>query len=344
MQASSVVLGSGLWVFRFKVNFTTLPNIDTGIGLISGNNVGAFFKQSDSNIYAGTSTANLGATGVSVTTGVTYYIDVRVNTTANPWLIDVSVNGSACGQRSTASAADTGAQSVVLGFTGAVTASAKFDDVILSTTSGDYPIGDGKVLGFVPNADGTHTATTTTIVKGTAASPTGGGNVAGATDVFNWVNARPIGGGATDATRLVNQQTVGTTLYAEVDFEPTTEVNAPRAVEVLTADQQASTAVGGFSTKLNDNGTEDVIITRSAAGVVTDRFVTKQYATMVGGGAWTLIRFNALKARFGYSGDATPDQYWRGIMIEAEFAVVAAAFIPKLPIVITQAINRSSTY
>ena len=175
------------------------------------------------------------------------------------------------------------------------------------------------MLSFVPDADGTHTATTTTIVKGTIATPVGA-NVAGATDVFNWVNARPILGGATDNTRLVNQQTAGTTLYAEEDFEATTEALPPRAVEVLTADRQASTASGGFSTKLNDNGTEDVIITRSAAGVISDRYVTKQYATMVGGGAWTLARFNALKARFGYSGDATPDQYWRGIMIEAEFA------------------------
>ncbi len=53
--------------------------------------------------------------------------------------------------------------------------------------------------------------------------------------------------------------------------------------------------------------------------MVTDRFATKQFATMVGGGAWTLARFNALKARWGYSSDATPDVYCRGIMIEAEF-------------------------
>jgi hypothetical protein len=147
--------------------------------------------------------------------------------------------------------------------------------------------------------------------------------------VFGYVNARPIGGGATDATRLVNQQTIAATEYAEVNFADTVEVNAPRAVEVLTADRQATTAAGLFQTKLNDNGTEDAIANRgNVAGVITDRYISKQYATMVGGGAWTLARFNALKARFGYSSDATPDQYWRGIMIEAEFpeSLDASAF------------------
>src|SRR5262249_44326599 len=120
------------------------------------------------------------------------------------------------------------------------------------------------------------------------------------TDAFNWVNGRPFLGGATDNTRLINQQTAASTEYVEVDFEATSETVAPRAVDVFTADQQAGTQSCVFSTKLNDNGTEDVIITRSAAGVTSDRIVTKQYATMVGGGAWTLTRFNALKARFGY--------------------------------------------
>lgn len=316
--------GVGMFVFRFKVNFTTLPNADVSVCNI-GNRGGAYFKTSDSKIYAGacpTGAAPIvfGTTGVAVTTGVTYYIDVRSDTTANPWLVDVQVNGTACSQFSSATAAVTTAQFIRIGFeTNSSTASALFDDVILSYTSADYPIGDGQVLSYVPASDGTHTSTGTNIVKGTTGTPVGAAITSATTDAFNWVDARPIGGGATNATRLINQQTLLTTQYAEVAIEQTA-TDAPRAVEVLVVDRQAATTVGGFSTKLNDNGTEDVIITRSAAGVTTDRYVTKQYATMVGGGAWTLARFKGLKIRFGYSGDATPDQYWRGAMIEAEFA------------------------
>jgi hypothetical protein len=76
------------------------------------------------------------------------------------------------------------------------------------------------------------------------------------------------------------------------------------------------------------------------AGSTSDRYVTKQYGTMVGGGAWTLARFNALKVRFGYSGDAAPDQYWRGVMIEAEFVDP----IPNKIVSINQSVKRSNYY
>jgi hypothetical protein len=328
-QTAATVLdyGAGLYVIRFRIRFDTLPTFTNSICISVFTLAGAYFNATDGKIYAGTDSVTFGATGVSVSAGIIYYIDLRIDTTVNPRLVDVSVNGTACGQASASVAAQTSAQKMRLGFS-TVGPIGTFDDFVLSTTSADYPIGDGKVLSFVPNADGTHTCTTTTIVKGTAATPVGA-NVAGNTDAFNWVNARPIGGGATDATRLINQQTAGATLYAEVQFEDTVEVNPPRAVEVLVVDQQATTAVGDMHIKLNDNGTENVILDRTAvAGVITDRFTTKQYATMVGGGTWTLARFNGLRARFGYSSDATPDQYWRGIMIEAEFpaSMDASAF------------------
>lgn len=265
--------------------------------------------------------ATVGAPGVAVTTGVWYRIDFD-------FTIDVAgndtsacqVDGVAC-TSATAAGAAAGQTQLELGVIGGVTADLYIDDLIISTTGADYPIGAGYGIGYVPNADGTHTATTTTIVRGTTGAPTGGGNVAGSTDTNAWVNGRPLLGGATDNTRLVNQQTNGATLYAEVDFEASGEPNAPQAVEVITADRQAGTGLGVFQTKLNDNGTEDAIANRgSVAGVITDQYVNKMYATMVGGGAWTLTRFNALKARFGYSSDANPDQYWRGIMIEADYA------------------------
>lgn len=322
--------GVGLQVIRGRIKFTSLP--DANVMLISNNqlgNVGAVFNVGDGKIYAGTALGSLGATGVSVATGIEYIIDCRINSTANPWLIDVQVNGVACGQATSATAANSSATSIVYGFANTCTADALIDDLLISITTGDYPIGAGKVLSFVPNADGTHTSTSTNIVKGTTGTPVGAAITSSTTDAFNWVNGRPILGGASDNTRLINQQTVASTEYVEIAFEDTTEVNPPRAVEVLTADREASTATANFQTKLNDNGTEDAIANRgTVAGSTSDRYITKQYATMVGGGAWTLARFNGLKARFGYSSDATPDQYWRGIMIEAEFpeSLDASAF------------------
>lgn len=324
VPSGSVVVG------RFYVYFTSLPNVNlnlfrvmnglTGLG-------GVLFNTTGNVIHPLIVSGNTPA-GVAVTTGRWYRIDFKIDVTNNPRTFDCSVDGVSCGQSSLATAGTTLNQVRLVDTASlAITTDLYIDDLILSLTTGDYPIGPGKVLPFVPTADGTHTATTTTIVKGTIATPVGA-NVAGSTDVFNWVNGVPLLGGQSDNTRLVNQQTNGTTLYAEVIFGTApnilTPTYPPRSVEVITADRQASTAAGDMTTKLNDNGTESTIIARvGTAGTTTDKYVTKQFATPPTGGAWTLAsgngNFSNIRARFGYSNDANPDQYWRGVMIEAEF-------------------------
>lgn len=335
-SATPALTSSSLWVARVAIRFTTLPGANADLITIGDGVVGGVaFKQSDSSLYPCSVSGGVitfGAGGFAVTTGAWYVVDLKYDGTANT--MDVQVNATPLTQHS--NAALTGARTVIhLGNTIATgTYDVFFDDILVSQTSADYPIGDGYVNHFVPTSDGTHTATTTTIVKGTIAAPTAGGNVAGSTDVFNWVNGVPLLGGATDNTRLVNHQTAASTLYAEVIFGPapgiSTPTTGPRAVEVITADREATTATGDFSVKLNDNGTESVVIARGVvAGVITDRYATKQFATAPSTGvAWTSTRFNALRVRFGYASDATPDQYWRGVMVEAEFAAVAAAVRP----------------
>lgn len=346
---TQAALGGTLTVARAYIKVASAPTTDAFIfgvdDALQSSMVGLGYKTSDGKYYAihgtggGAGTMSFGATGVTLDSNW-HYVDIRVNMIANPFVIEVSVDGVALGTLNQAVAAST-IRKLYCGSLFTSTYDIYFDDVIQSATSADYPIGPGKVLGFVPNADGTHTATTTTIVKGTAAAPTAGGNVAGATDVFNWVDARPIGGGATDATRLVNQQTAASTLYAEVAFENTVEVNPPRAVEVLCADKQASTAVGDMETRLIDGGSSTNVIFRfGTAGVVTDRFTTKQFPTRIAGAAWTTTDFNALTMRFGYSGDATPDQYWRGAMVEAEFPIP----ILNKTLQLRQSVKRASTY
>lgn len=329
---SQFALSSQTLVFRVAVYFTSLPAVDVALAVEGNSQEGAWFKAADSKIYAGHSGAATGATGVAVTTGQWYVLDVKIKRDANPHLTDVQVNGTACGQDSNASAAGV-TTSVVLGnINAAATFTADFDDFIASVTLADYPIGDGYVNHFVPTSDGTHTATGSDITEGTIATPVGTAITSATTDAFNWVNGVPLLGGATDNTRLINQQKPASTEYAEVVFGPapgiSTPTTAPRAVEVITADRQAATQAGNMTVKINDNGTEAVVVSRSGNGVTSDRFATAQFATAPTGGAWTVAagagNFNNLRARFGYSSDATPDQFWRGIMIEAEFVAAAS--------------------
>ena len=317
---SQFTLSTAMIVARFSIRFATLPSSDCLLFSETQGSNGLGFQASDSTLRAARdpTTPVFGSTGFVVTTGVWYDVDIKIDANANPRTVDVIVAGTVLGQLANGPAPST---ITVLRFGSSVaeTLDVYYDDFVLSTTAADYPIGRRSIIGLVPDADGTHSTAAGQIKHGTAATPLGTDILPGTTDAFGWVNGRPIGGGASDNSRLINQAGTASASYVEEDFEATTQIVPPDAVEVHTVDQQATTSSGGFSTKLNDNGTEDVLITRSGAGVITDRFVTKQYATMVGGGAWTLARLLALKVRFGYSGDANPDQYWRGIMIEAAF-------------------------
>jgi hypothetical protein len=337
---TTTTLGSSnIFVMRFYLRFATLPSADTLLATplyTAAQYMGLGFKQSDSKLYAAHDTGNtagagpftFGASGVAVTTGIWYRIDLSVDVHANPWTCDAQIDGTAVAQDTNAVAATTNAI-VLLGSSAAVSMDAFFDDFILSNTAVDYPIGAGHVNSYVPAGDGTHTATSTHVVKGTLSAPTAGGNVTtGTTDSFNWVNGRPLLGGATDNTRLINQQTAASAEYAEHTIEQdAVETTAPRAVEVVGAHRQASTSACDSHFKVVDSGSETVVFDQTSNGVASDRFFTKQFATMPNGGAaWTLARFKALRLRFGYSSDATPDVYCRGWMIEAEFADPVTAF------------------
>jgi hypothetical protein len=318
------------------------------------NPCGVAFKQSDSKIYAASgSTLTFGASGVAVTTGVWYRIDFKIDqTNSTNVTIDVQVDGTACGQRAVNPSGNS--SPLMIGSQKSVSGDWFYDDWVHSVTGADYPIGAGHVDNFIPASDGTHASTGSDIVKGTTGAPTTGGSITSSTtDAFNWVNGQPILGGASDNTRLINQQTAASGEYVETVFGPGTGVStptaAPRAVEVLTVHQQAATQTCNFTTKLNDNGTtSDVVNQGTIAGIASDKYFTKQFATAPTGGAWTVVsgagNFNNLKARFGFSSDATPDVYWRGIMVEAEFADVAAQ--PPIGAIVqkNQAVNRASTF
>lgn len=329
--AAAIVAGqlpaTFIYVMRFYVSYSSLPTANVCVGGTNNTNQpGAYFKSSDSKIYAGMS-GSLGATGVSITSGTWYRIDIKVNATSNPWTVDVQVNGVSCSQFTNA-VAGAGPTALVLGEV--VTNSsfdAYYDDVLISQTSADYPIGAGYVNHFTFTSDGTH-------------------NVAGANDFERGTLGTDILNATTDAYLLVDDVPLesavvtddyinaiappNATDYVEVKFGPATGISTPttgpRAVEVIVATHQAATTVGSYKLNLNDNGTVGLIKEQAAvAGVVTLQYATKQFATAPStSGAWTHTLFNNLRVRF-YSSDAAPDQYFDCGMIEAEFATVSGS-------------------
>jgi hypothetical protein len=359
-------------VWRVYIRFATLPDADTLLAYYDygGTNAGVGFRVSDSTLCAGTAVSGVesfGTNGVAVTTGVWYRADIKSVGSVVTGTVDVQVDGSACTQ---ATAAFVSANSTFpkFGTSGSnVTMDAFYDDVLLSETAGDYPLGAGFVNHFVPTADGTH-------------------NVAGAAD-FDRTDGTDITNATTTAWQLVDDVPLesiagaptdyismtappNTTDYVELVFGPASGISTPtagpRAVEVIADIAQAGTGTGNVLLSLNDNGTLGTIYTATAvAGTVNGKYVRAHFADPPSAASvWNAANdggngdFRDLRARLGSPAagvDANPDQYLVSIMIEAEFsdagttvtvtavaATTSSVAVP-LPTITAQAIELVTT-
>lgn len=320
--------GAGLIIARFRVRFDVLPDVSVQIFHLAGNTgTGVRFHVSGvilttCNGFSG------GGPGVPVVTGVVYAFDVKIDRRANPWTVDVQVNGVPCAQSTSADAADTSAQQLVIGMQAgipSVTSDVIFDDILISTTEADYPIGPGFIHPFVPTADGTHN------IAGAADFQRGnsGTDILNATTTaFQLIDDIPMPSGTVDeADNIRAVAPPNATDYPECVFGPAagipTPTVAPRGVEVVLAHHQIATQVGQSIVELNDNGTIDTIFdTGASAGVVTYRYARKHYAAGPAG-AWVIGGggngdFTDLRVRFR-APDAAPDQCLDAVMVEAAF-------------------------
>lgn len=317
-------------VGRCYINFASLPDGDATLFTvgISTANLGIGFQFSTGKIKPVIRTSapstTFGATGVQIRTGQWYRLDMKTVMNGVDTRIDVQVDGVALTQQVIASTS--AFLTVSLGSRITVSADMFFDDVILSSTAADYPIGAGFVNHFVPVADGIHnTGTAGNFIIGAA-----GANITDSTtNAYTLIDEVPLDGLTPTTNDYINQAANGATNYTEHVFGPAPGIVvpqvAPRAVEAIIVYHQQSTGVGNSTFKLADNGTEDTILAFNAAGVTTNKYQTKQYATPPSGGTWNLNQmgdgaFNNLRCRFGYSSDTNPNQYFDGIMLEAEFA------------------------
>lgn len=140
---NSAIAVSAIFVWRFYIYFTVLPSADTMLASPPTSGLsGVAFKQSDSKIYA-SSNGTLGATGVAVTTGQWYRIDVRANLNAggNTQTAEAQVDGVAVGTATGTFIAAQTSTGVRIGPNITVTHTLYTDSLVISETSADYPIG-----------------------------------------------------------------------------------------------------------------------------------------------------------------------------------------------------------
>ena len=360
-------LGSGSFsgtvcVVREYIYFQSMPLVDTfvfGVGPVTVPYLGLVYKVSDGKVYAGSHNGSGtvtvdGVTGVSVTTGNFYRIDMRVNVAADPRTVEIKVDNSDLGSTNVSGAAST--IDVLSAGTPALngTYAMNVDDIAVSLTSGDYPLGAGYVISYIPNADGTHNVAGAADFKhGTGTTPAGTDITNATTTAWQNIDKRPLVTSLAGAETLINMiAPPNATDYVEIRFEQSVEPSPPRAVEVIIGINQAATGAGNMEVRLNDNGTMGTIYTATGvAGVAIATGVVFKRAHFAdppsAASAWVLGGagngdFNDLRIRFGSPAavDANPDQYLGEVMLEAEYAEIFSA--TRKPIIINQARARAA--
>ena len=344
---ATAVASGGTVVQRVYVYFTTLPDITTALctarGTTSLEFMGAYFHVGSSEIRAGRGGSTTPNTGVAVTTGTWYRLDIKTVWAATH-TVDVKVNGTDCTQYSTAIAAETINQLFLGSTTGnTTTCDLYLDDHVASSSSGDYPIGDGVCVGLYPNADATNDRAAASgnrpMDHSWSATTDFGKGASGGTDMGNqesestsWQSLdNPLT--TTAGGSWIANKTGATNEWAAWKFDdlPGDASTINGVMCVFTAHASAATSCtigmsGGHgdgaagaawtsglpATSTGFQGAIDMSETTIATscGIFTTR----------NGTAWTVALVNAVKMKFS-SGDVNPDPYLDGVCWEVDYTV-----------------------
>jgi predicted ribosomally synthesized peptide with SipW-like signal peptide len=293
-------LGGTSGVERLAVRFATLPTADLdrfmGMGIAAGNSFRVGYIASTNKLEVHFANGPKVAASSTVTAGAWHVIELNVNVGANPRTADWRIDGVAQTGTSSAEAASTFASVHWGSVNPSDVFTADYDDVLVSQTPADYPLGDGKVLALRPN------------------SSTG-------PSVFSNDDATAVN--ATSHTRLddnpidstadhVYQNAISGTSYVELGFENTTETCFNGVSAVMAHHSASSAQATNAKTSVLDGSTESVVY--SANMVSTALAYRSAIATPAG--QWTTSAVNGLVARFGYTtaGEVVPR--WDALLVE----------------------------
>jgi hypothetical protein len=312
---------SNIWVCRFyvKISSGNAGSYNLAHVISSGNPYGPYFNSNDGKIYSSQSSP---VGGVTATLDVFIRIDMKINTSANPWTFDCKVDGVACTQTTLAAGATTLLMRLGVATSG-YTVFNYYDDVIISNTSGDYPLGAGYVNHFVPTSDGTHNIAGTNDFERSA---TGTDILNATTTAFQLVDDVPLKSGV--AAEYINLiAPLNANNYVELVFGPapgiSTPTAAPRVVSTIFGYANSASGTNNLRIAINDNGTTNDVFNGNAATTGTTIIYTaKSYSDPPSAASvWTLSgngNFNNVRMRC-YTSDDAPDPWLASAMIEAEF-------------------------
>jgi hypothetical protein len=290
-------------VARFGIRFPALPLGNVAelavVDTAAGNDLRLGYDQAAQRLTLRFGAGAAVSSTVEVSAGAWQRVELRATVNANPRTADWRIDGLAQTALSSAGAGST-VTSVLLGSTvPADVYTANYDDVVLSTTSADYPIGDGSVFALGPNANGTHSNPVDFQHEdGTALGP----------GTYQRLDEVPM----TSTLDAIHQKTTDTTGYVEIDVANTAQT-CLIGVDGIMAYSASGAGARNGKASVFDGATERVIYN----GDMTVAALSYRSTIVTpAAGSWTTAAVNGLKFRFGYSSDANPDPIWDALLLE----------------------------
>jgi len=247
-------------------------------------------------------------------------VDFKFITSANPWTLDWQVDGVAQTQVTDALAASNTTGWRVGSTVTTHDLVVELDDVVISQTSGDYPLGEYEVQSLLPTGDGTHNLGTGSFAKSTG----------GTTNVYDVIDDWPTG------TDYVTQTAVDSTGYVEVTFADNSTPGPIEAAKVIWAGNSAGTLANHAIIRIVDSGGTTLVNAGNGDWSINPSIGTN--ASIIpdpSADGWTDTELDGIKARFGFSTDATPDPYLQSLLVEyaikPSLTAVVLTATPSLP-------------
>jgi len=300
-------------VGRFYIRKSATPG--SGVNILTGyKGGGEYLKiilESDGKINAqvaiGTSVS-----GPTINVDTWYCVEFKFYVHTTTGTIDWKVDGAA--QTQATGAITTGGffYELWLGQGSTAGINIYYDDIIVSAIPGDYPIGEGSVIGLRPNEDGTHVsgANEMEFTDGTDITPA-------TTTAYTMLDESPWT--ANYNTDCIQQATANNNAYCEINFADATNNNISGVSAILQYSSGSNATCRGAAYIVDSNATVSTIWGNTSSHETYIANQVPMYKSVMvtpPAGGWTVAEVNALKARIGHSNDVTPNPYWLGLILE----------------------------
>jgi hypothetical protein len=176
---------------------------------------------------------------------------------------------------------------------------ANYDDLLVSGTSADFPIGGGSVVALRPGGMGS--SNNPGSFRHEDASPIDAGT-------YLRLDDDPLSGTA----QYIRQQAGTAADYIELTFQDTAE-SCLSGISGIIAYHSATTTANNGKTSVFVGATERIVY----SGDMSEATIFYKSAIVAPTAApWTMAAVNSLVGRSGYSGDYSPNPYWDGLLLE----------------------------